>query len=105
VPDRADVAAALAALGLTPGPSGYDLVALAAAVEGSGWGWSVEPRIGTRPGPARFRALVFMAGGGGFPIGRAVGSRSSRGQGPTEAAALAQALARMLASAPRVDSA
>ena len=98
---KVDAAAVLAAAGLEPGPDGYDPTALVAAIEGRGWRWSVEPLAGSPPTRRRYRALVvapshrLTAGGG------QCATPAARGRGATEAAALAQALAKQLATVDR----
>jgi len=101
MPKSIDVAAVLAAVGLLPGAGGYDPTALVAAIEGRGWRWSVEPRAGSPPTRRRYRALVvapshWLTAGGGQ-----CATTAARGQGATEAAALAQALAKLLATVDR----
>jgi hypothetical protein len=97
VPNPTDVAAVLAAHGLRPGPAGWDLAALGAAVEGRGWAWSVEPVAGRHGRPPIARALVFDPAPR-LVVGRFPTSPHARGRGTTEADALALALARMLAA-------
>ncbi len=98
---RVDAAAVLAAAGLEPGPDGHDPAALAAAIEGRGWWWSVEPLAGSPLNRPRYRALVvapvrWSAAGAGpaAPL-------TARGRGATEAAAMAHALAHLLATVDR----
>jgi hypothetical protein len=93
-----EVAAALGAIGLAPGPAGWDEAALVAAIEGRGWGWSVEPATGRHGGAPVFRALVF-APAPRLVAGRVPTAPHGRGRGATEADALARALAWMLAKA------
>jgi hypothetical protein len=92
-----EVAAILGAIGLAPGPAGWDEAALVAAVEGRGWGWSVEPAAGRHGGAPLFRALVFDPAPRHEEAGRVLTAPHGRGRGATEADALALALARMLA--------
>ncbi len=95
-----DTTDCLAAFGLAPGPDGWDAADLAAAVEGRGWRWSVEPAGRAGAGYARrpvFRAMVFAPGAA--PDGRPVtGLRAYRGRGASEGEALALAVARLLAA-------
>ena len=105
-PANRDTDAVLARHGIRPGPDGFDPAALAAAIEARGWSWSAEEAAGVAPGlpglppHKRWRALVFDPGSHDPTVGSAaLGSRGARGTGPTEAAALATALAGMLGRA------
>ena len=82
---------ALALVGIAPGPAGYDVSTLLAAVAALGWRVTVEERAPSARGRHRYRALVFGSAGDGVP--RHV---SGRGSGATEAEALAKALLRLL---------
>ena len=87
----AGLRAALALHGIPPGPHGYDVAALAAAIERLGWRYATEGRAPSQRGRHRYRALVFGLGTEGHPS-----HVSGRGRGAMEAEALAQALARLL---------
>ena len=88
-----DITSVLAASGLVPGSDGYDLAEVMATVERRGWACWVEPLAAGADDRERWRAVVFEPGTGS-PAGR---TRGYRGRGPTQAAALALALGRMLA--------
>ena len=96
MPHLPDVDAVLEAHGIGPGPEGYDLAALAAAVEGRGWSYRTEELDPDHRGRDRYRALVFRRTGGLVATGYAA-TRSYRGRGRTEEEALARAVAGMLA--------
>ena len=83
--------AALALGGIPPGPAGYDLPALVAAIEGRGWRYVVEARAPSQRGRHRYRALVFGPARAGSPR-----HTSTRAGGTTEMEALAKALVRLL---------
>ena len=77
----------LRAAGVAPGPAGYDVAALAGAIEARGWRWEAAP---TQPGAAApYHATVE---GGGGPAGAA--AYYAFGWGAD--VALARALDRML---------
>ena len=95
MPALPDVGAVLAAHGITPGPAGYDLNALAAALDVRGWDHRVEELDPGHIGRDHFRAIVFRRTGS--LVGGAAGvTRAYRGRGRTKEDALAQALATML---------
>ncbi len=95
MPHRPDAPAVLASHGIEPGPGGYDLGTLSATIAERRWQYCTEARdLGYR-GSGRYRALVFVRGEG-IADSSFVTMLAARGQGETEAAALAQALARML---------
>ena len=97
---RPDPGAVLLAHGLAPGAEGFARGDLLAFAEARGWAVSVEPT--TRPTPRkRYRALIWQPT---EPAGGLL-ARRSVGRGPTEAAALAAALAGALTrwGAPPVD--
>jgi len=101
MPRSVDVAAVLAVAGLEPDPDGYDPAALAAAIEGRGWRWSVEPRAGSPPNRPRYRALVVAPSHWPTAGGGQGATTAARGRGATAGAALAQALAHLLAMVDR----
>jgi hypothetical protein len=85
----ADLAAALAAHGIAPGPAGHDAAALVAWVEALAGTGPHSP-----PGHARYRALVwwpteYRQPDLAYPV---AGHGSARGRGRTAAEALAKAL-------------
>ena len=98
-----EVAAALAAHGVAPGPAGYDAATLAEAAAARGLTTSVEAVAGARPAAAgRYRAVVWRTvarDAPGRPGGSVVAHEAARGRGRTEAAALGTALARWLGKA------
>jgi hypothetical protein len=81
----------LALRGVAPGPAGYDVRTLAAAVEALGWRCAVEERPTRERGRFRYQAMVFGSAAGGAPS-----HASGRATGGTEAEALAKALVRLL---------
>ena len=96
----AEVAAALAAHGVNPGPAGYDAAVLTAAAEARGLTASVEEVAGAPLTAAgRYRALLWRAEARVW-CGRAKELRVThdwaQARGRTEAAALGKALARWL---------
>ena len=98
-----EVAAALAAHGVAPGPAGYDAGTLAEAAAGRGLTVSVEEVAGASPTAAgRYRALLWRSGariGGGRSGNLPVAHDWAQARGRTEAAALGKALARWLGKA------
>lgn len=93
-----DVVAVLARQGIAPGPAGFDLADLEAAIAARGWRVELDERPLRRYGYSatpHFEALIFASP----PLGQTarLRSRTARGRGDTEAAALAQALAKLLA--------
>ena len=98
-----EVAAALAAHGVTPGPAGYDAGTLAEAAAGRGLTVSVEEVAGASPTAAgRYRAVLWRAvarDAPGHPGGSVVAHDWAQARGRTEAAALGKALARWLGKA------
>ena len=99
MPALPDVGAVLAAHGITPGPTGYELAVLTGVLDARGWDHRVEELDPGHPSRDRFRAIVFRRTGN--LVGGAAGvTRAYRGRGRTEEEALAQALAAMLARRP-----
>ena len=95
MPYRPDAPTVLARHGIEPGPRGYDLGTLSATIAERHWQYCTEARGPGYHGSGRYRALVFVRGEG-IADSRFVTMLAARGQGETEEAALAQALARML---------
>jgi hypothetical protein len=93
MPRTPDVVGILTDHGLAPGPEGFVLADLDAAVAARGWRSEVDERppirFGYRVTP-QFGAVVFAPEPGRAP-------RMTRGKGDTAATALAQALAKLLA--------
>ena len=89
-------ALALAAHGIRPGPSGYDLDAVLEVIAAHGFGYSTTPPTSNAGRAKRWRATVF---GEGLQMGRSYHGvvRGSRAMGPSEGDALAIALATLLA--------
>ena len=99
-----DVATALAAHGVAPGPEGYDAATPRAAAEARGLTVSVEAVAGAPPtATRRYRALLWRAGprvgsgrAGNLPVAR----DWVQARGRTEAAALGKALVGWLGKRP-----
>ena len=107
-PDRpalpAELAAALAAHGVAPGPGGIDVTTLEAAAAARGLTASVEEVAGADASSSRrvrHRARVWRAEEQGWAGAWAVGHRGATGRGRTEAEALAKALLAWLDRAAR----
>ena len=83
--------AALVDRGVLPGPAGYDVATLVAAIAARGWRAVVEERASRRCGRFRYHAMVFGSVGGNYPM-----HVNARARGDTEAEALAKALVRLL---------
>ena len=95
---RGAARAILAAHGIEPDEAGgYDLAALEAAVAARGWRWTGDAADRKR-GASRHTATVYCPGAA---PARSFAAFTFRGNGPTEAAALAYALASALARADR----
>jgi hypothetical protein len=93
-----DVVAVLGRHGLTPGPAGFVQEDVEAAIAARGWRVEIDERLPRRYGyqaTPHFEALIFAS----LPLDQGVRlrSRTARGRGETAAAALAQALAKLLA--------
>lgn len=105
----ADVAGLLAIHGLSPREDGYNLLDLERFLSARGWQWSIESvsdRPGSRRPTTRFRAMVMTSGNTGATQRRGehvLGLRHTRGNGASETAALALALARMLGATSEHD--
>ena len=95
MPHRPDASTVLARHGIEPAAGGYDLGTLSATIADRGWQYCTEARGPGYHGSGRYRALVLVRGEG-IADSRFVSMLAARGQGATEEAALAQALARML---------
>ena len=88
----------LAAHGLAPDAAGvFDLADLAATVAAHGWSWTADAAAR----PTRYFRHTATVWQPVDPPRRPMVAFTSRGRGPTEAAALAQALASALARADR----
>ena len=93
-PSQAAIRATLAAHGLEPDERGeFDLTALAAAVAARGWRWTAD----AIDRPTRFYRFTASVWRPADPGARLPVAFTTRGNGPTEAAALAHALASALA--------
>lgn len=98
MPRTPNVVAVLGQHGLTPGPDGFVRADLEAAIAARGWRADVDERRPVRYGYQRrphFDAVVVAAAALGNPTAGTL--RLARGRGESEAAALAQALAKLLA--------
>jgi transcriptional regulator with XRE-family HTH domain len=86
---------ALALNGIAPGPDGYDVAAIVAAIAARGWRSAVEERATRARGRFRYHAIVFGSTEGSSPS-----HASGRASGETEAERLAKALVRLLERTP-----
>jgi hypothetical protein len=98
MPRIPDVVGVLAQHGLAPGPNGFALEDLEAVIAAHGWRVEIDERPPVRDGyqtTPHVEALIFAS----VPLDQAARPRSrmARGRGDTRAAALAQALAKLLA--------
>jgi hypothetical protein len=98
MPHIPDVIGTLAQHDLAPGANGFVVEDLEAAIAARGWRVEIDERQPRRYGyqaTPHFEALIFAS----LPLDQGVRlrSRTARGRGETAAAALAQALAKLLA--------